>query len=53
MELANKEILEMIQPEPILDSDEEERQADLKLKKKLDEILKQNIEVIDDYGDEV
>ena len=55
IELANKSILELIQPQPelVLDSDEEERLADLKLKQKLDDILKQNIEVIDDYGEEV
>ena len=43
----------MIQPDPILDSEEEEKLEDLKLKKKLDDILKENIEVIDDYGEEV
>ena len=53
LQLANNKILEMIQPDPILDSEEEEKLEDLKLIKKLDDILKENIEVIDDYGEEV
>lgn len=50
--MANKQILEMIKPEPLIDSDEEERLEDLRLKKKIDAILAENIEVNDEDGEE-